>query len=91
MLRTATNDDATRDEGARIFNPVAVAIGHIRLDADLAELRKIAEQSPDLAHKIVDQRLRETENERWRYALGAVIVAGLAALLFATWRGAKRG
>ncbi|MGV6875890.1 hypothetical protein ACUSIJ_24795 [Pseudochelatococcus sp. B33] len=89
MAETAPNGDAQRYGRARIFNPVA--IGHVHLDADLAELRKIAEQSPDLAHKIVDQRLKATDNERWRYALGAAIVAGLAAVLIAAWRGAKSG
>ncbi|MGV6875290.1 hypothetical protein ACUSIJ_21680 [Pseudochelatococcus sp. B33] len=89
MAQAAGNDDATRHGKTRIFNPVA--IGHVHLDTELAELRKIAEQSPDLAHKIVDQRLKETENERWRYALGTAIVAGLATVLIAAWRGAKSG
>lgn len=72
---------------ARILSPVA--IGRVYLDTDLAELRRLAEINPELAEKIVDQRLKEAENERWRYALGTAIVAGLAAVLVAAWRGAK--
>lgn len=87
------SEDATEDTrhygSARILSPVAV--GRVYLDTDLAELRKLAEINPELAQKVIDQRLKETDNERWRYALGTTIVAGLAALLFATWRGAKRG
>lgn len=89
MLRTAADEDPQRHGTARIFNPIA--IGHIHLDNDLAELRKIAERTPDLAHKIVDQKIKEAGNDRWRYALGTMIVAGLATLLFATLRRTKRG
>lgn len=90
MAPAAANDDGRRHGRSRIFNPVA--IGHIHVNnTDLGELRRIAELSPDLAHKIADQRLRETENERWRYALGTAVVAGLATMLVAAWRGARKG
>lgn len=64
------NEESRRDGGSFI-------IGQLHFHGnDLAELRKIAEINPDLAHKIVDQRDNEDAREHGSYRIG-LIVAGV--------------
>jgi hypothetical protein len=60
-------------------------IEHLHYHAnDLSELRKIAETSPELAEKVVEQRDRENERVIGSYNLGLIVSGGLlVAVLFA--------
>lgn len=71
------------DNETRILN-----IGNLHYHGnDLAELRKLAEVSPELAEKLIDQRDREDQRDHasYRFGLGATIFLVLGALVCLTF------
>lgn len=72
------SDEKSRRDGGSFI------IGQLHFHGnDLAELRKIAEISPDLAHKIVDQIDNEDAREHGSYRIGLVVAGTLLVSLVA--------
>ena len=66
-------DGSSSDDG-----PKFLSIGTLNYQAnDIAELGKLAERNPDLAHKIVEQRETEGRREHRSYRFALIVTSAL--------------